>query len=189
MSPVHFWFFLSCHPNPPLRVPPPPETPNDMFRHPIFFMGNYKGSPPLVVPEYFFSVDARFDGLRDPDTASYYIFPFFAQRLFEYVATPRNERTTSFTAYYTVRENAWFVPAGSDTSRLIKPHKTLRKYWRWEDVLEMLWSRQGAGQKRPRWCQLAPRGYHDNPKINAYLDCFGTVAEIWRTERQGREAG
>lgn len=160
-----------------------------MFRHPIFFMDNYKGSPPLVVPEYFFNVGARFDGLRDPDTASYYIFPFFAQRLFEYVAMPRNERTTSFTAYYTVRENAWFVPAGSDTRRLIKPHTTLRKYWRWEDVLEMLWSRQEAEQGCPRWCQLAPRGYHDNPKITAYLDCFGMVAEIWRTERQGRGAG
>ena len=149
-------------------------------------MEKYKESLPFVVPEYYFNGGAAFDGLENPETASYYIFPYFAQKLFEYVMTPRNERGTSFTAYYLVREPAWFVPAGFDTSRLIKSHGVLRRNWSWEDVLEMLWNRKVPGEKRhhPRWCQSAPHDYQHNPEIKAYLDCFARVAEVWEIERR-----
>lgn len=157
-----------------------------MFRHPLFFVARYQGPIPLVVPEYFFNNDASFDGLAGPGTTSYYIFPYFAQKLFEYVAIPRSQRDASFTAYYVSRENAWFVPRDLvDASRFINPHPTLRRHWRWEEVLEMLWSRKGSGHGRcPRWCSLATGGYHKKPQINAYLDRFAEVAEAWEIERQ-----
>jgi hypothetical protein len=175
---------MSCNRNRAHR-PLRPGTPNDIFRHPLFFIAQYKGPLPLIVPEYFLNTDASFDGLTDPTTTSYYIFPYFAQRLFEYVKKPRDQRGISFTAYYVSREDAWFAPRGSvDMSQLIVPHQTQRRHWRWEEVLEMLWSQKSGQGPRPRWCKTASRDYHENPQIKAYLDGFAEVAEGWEAQPQ-----
>lgn len=155
-----------------------------MFRHPLFFIKDHTGALPLVVPEYFFNDGASFDGLTDPGTTSYYIFPYFAQKLFEYVMGSHTRRDTSFAAYYASREVAWFAPVGVDMSQFIIPHPTLRRHWRWEDVLEILHSREGPGKGRPRWCQSAPPGYHEIPQIKDYLDCFVGMAEAWVIEHR-----
>lgn len=183
VSPVHFWFFVSCYmvyPNRPLY----PETPDTLFRHPLFFIKNHAEHHQLVVPEYFFDDNASFGGLTNLDSTSYYIFPFFGKKLFEYVVTQPKK---SFAAYYFSCEFPWFVPRGSDaTSKFIKPHPTVRRHWRWEEVLEMLWSQKESLEgRRPKWRQSPPDGYGNDLRINNYLNHFAKVAEAWVRRRRG----
>ena len=174
---------MSCHKNPPFR-PLCPSTTNVLFRHPLFLISGYQGSLPLVFPEYFFNDHAKFDGLVNPKSASYYIFPYFAERLFEYVKMSLNQRSETFSTYYIVREDLWFVPEDSIDMRFDNPDRLLRRYWRWEEVLEMLWGWKASKKEtRPRWCKKPPHGYRENPQIATYLNRFAQVAELWIEDR------
>lgn len=190
MSPVHFWFFVHCRQRSPSRQPRP-KTANELFRHPFFFIAKHSGPFALVVPECFFDEHASFDRLRDLGSTPYYIFPYFAKLLFKYTELPPAERRTqTFGMYYSSRETAWFVPAGSADEKLIKPHPVLRLHWRWEDVLEMMMRSPKEPSPKdlkshPKWCKNPPPGYGQDPRIVAYLDCFGNVAYEW-TRRRGR---
>jgi len=184
ISSVHFWFFMHCcmnHPSRPLR----PESTNNLFRHPLFFVANYGGPPPLVVPGYFLNNNANFDGLGDPSSALYYVFPNFAQVLFEYVAEHRirtQSHIGSFADWYAGRQTAWVVPPGStEAGWLINPHPVLKRHWRWEEVLRMLWSwrkRGGGEQFRHGWPFSCGQG--QNGQVEDYLECFARMATIFR---------
>ncbi|KAF9648694.1 hypothetical protein BDM02DRAFT_3260876 [Thelephora ganbajun] len=188
VSPVHFWFFMSCRQKPPSR-PLVPKTCDDLFRHPLLRIAGYTGPASFVVPEYFTRDDAEFDGLTDLKSTSYYIFPHFGQKLFEYA----NQETFlgSFTAFYITHEAAWFVTAGSDDiRRFIVPHPALKRHWRWAEVLQMLDSSKDSGKGgRPPWCRLAPPRYHEAEQIARYLDIFGMMAKQWVELGQIRLSG
>ena len=188
VSPLHFWFFVSCiYVGPPHR-PISPLLPDELFRHPLFLMPTYSGPPPLVVPEYFLKHNAVFDGLNDLGSTSYYLFPYFAQRLFEYVDEPATRPyPESFIDHYLGREVPWFIPAGTDVARLPfnAPHELLRLRWRWEEVLTDMynWRQVGKGPQ-PYVCRLATK-CSDDRRIVAYFTCFARMAKIWRSNQIG----
>lgn len=186
VSPVHFWFFMSCvKRNLPLR-PISPNSPDDLFRHPLFLMSKYTAKDPflLVVPEYFLRPGATFDGTWDPRAVSYYVFPYFAQRLFEYVVeSATGSFTGPFIDYYIVRETAWLIPTGIDAAGFVDtPHPVLRRHWRWEEVLAMLYKspRDPKKGRRPRVCQDAPFEYKHNQQIRVYFESFARMAAVWK---------
>ena len=167
---------MLCRRRTPLR-PLHPKTTDNLFRHPLFLVTEPAGPFSLVVPEYFFQDHTDFDGLGDLNSVSCYVFPYFGQRLIEYVKRPPAERYGSFSSYYAARQNAWFAPS---MVHFTKPHSVLRRNWRWEEVLEMIWSWKRSGNAcKPRGAQSAPPGYLENPQIAAYLDCFAEVAGSW----------
>lgn len=186
VSPVHFWFFVACHLTAatPSRSPRP-RTPNDLFRHPLFFVESYNGPFVLVVPEYFLNERAVFDGLQDPKSTAYYIFPYFARWLIKYTEIPIAQRTETFGTYYLSHERIWYLLAGSkDVTHLIEPHRVLRRHWRWREVLEIVWSLDSEKPEkgpRPRWWQKPPLEYRENEQIAAYLDSFGEMADAGAT--------
>jgi len=170
---------------PPLR-PISPRSTGDFFPHPLFFIyGPIRTTPCFVVPEYFFQNVTTFDGLGDPSAEPHYVFPFFVQKLFEYVhnsATGSN--VGSFITYYSARETAWCIPAGAGVGRSIqRPHQILKRHWRWEEVLTMLYEfRQSRGEKRLCGCTRAPHGYSQDEQIAAYFERFARMAAIWSGE-------
>jgi len=187
VSPVHFWFFMVCL-RTPIERPHFRTSTYSLFRHPLFFVADYTGPLPLVVPEYFFRGDATFDGLGDPMAASYCIFPYFGQRLFEYAESSATQPSAGmFATFYTARETVWRVPAGSAVEGTFNnPHPVLKRHWRWEEVLEMLWASRMPGNGnglRPRRCQSAPSRYHEDGQVMAYLECFAQMARDWMERR------
>jgi hypothetical protein len=84
--------------------------------------------------------------LMDRGSTSYYIFPNFAQLLYEYVRDPVTTDTVLFSEYYSLPshagQNHWVVKQGSPEvyTRLTPPCFLLRRSWRWAEVLEGLWS-------------------------------------------------
>ena len=181
MSPVHFWFFMTCQ-QPTLPRPISP-SPSELFRHPLFLTPRCRGPrAPFIVPEYFFRDDAVFNGLENSETSGYYVFPSFAWWLFDYVSDPATRLGVgSFITYYSSREAARFIPAGTDVDRLIDPpHSLLKTNWRWEEVLAMLFeSRKTVGvSPQPRTSRMAS-GYSEDKRIIAYFERFAQMAWIW----------
>lgn len=185
---MHFWYFNSCQrQNRPYR-PISPTSTNDLFFHPLFLTSKHKGPLLWVVPEYFLGDCATFDGLTNPGSTPYYVFPYFSQRLFEYVTeSAAGSFTGSFLTYYSTHEAAWFIPAGIDASGLIDPpHPLLKRHWRWEEVLTMLHKSKHPGKgPRPRVCRNPPHDYHRNPQIVAYFESFARMATAWVREHAG----
>ena len=168
-----------------------PKTLDTLFRHPLFFIESHTDHHhPLVVPEYFFDCDASFEGLTDFCSTPYYIFPFFGKKLFEYVTTPHSQANPAFATYYFSCELPWFIPMDSVcTSKFIGPHPTVRRHWRWEEVLEMLCSQKElTGGPHPNWWRPAPPGYVNDARINAYLNHFAKMAKVWARRQAGPNA-
>jgi len=187
VSPIHFWFFVKCECSFPER-PYFPTSTYQLFRHPLFFIADYREPPPLVVPEYFFRPGTIFDKIADATAASYCVFPYFGQRLFEYAELCATQPGIgTFTTFYAAREAIWFVPAGSTINGTFRDiHPMIRRHWRWEEVLEIFWGYRMPGKgnvQRPRWCQPAPPHYHENGLVSEYLESFARMATVWMKRR------
>jgi len=170
------------NPNPPRPISP--NHPEELFNHPLFLIPRCRGpAVPFVVPEYFFRDDATFDGLKNLETSAYYMFPSFGRVLFDYLADPATPLGVgSFIGYYSAREAAWFIPVGTAVDRFVEsPHPILKRGWRWEEVMGMLFNPQQTGVvRRPKISRNAPRGYNKDERIIAYFERFARMARIWR---------
>ena len=182
ISPVHFWFFTFCRRRAFTIQPTSPHPSNTFFPHPLYLIRYKDREPPLVVPQYFFEQDARFDRLDGQRTSPCFIFPCFARRLFEYARKSAGAEpvTESFIRYYSTREEAFFIQAGVDVDHIIEPpHQILKRHWRWEEVLEMLRGYQGPRGPKHRIYWDAPRGYNQNRGMADYFDRFAEMAIDW----------
>lgn len=189
MSPTHFWFYKNCCLQEPRRSIFPVST-GDFFRHPIFSIAyRYQGLRPLVVPEYFLSDTSTFDGWGEIAECSFYVFPNFAQRLFDYVEGPLASGADhrGFVDYYSGCETAWFVPSPSgEEAFIVPPHPLLKRNWRWEDVLAMLHSTRvpGEGGGKSRAWKRAPINYKADRLIVDYFGTYARMAGIWKAKHQ-----
>lgn len=174
MSPIHFWFFMLCRRQNPLHRPLNPNTTNDLFFHQLFSTTKIGGTGPLVVPVSFF---------KESGTARFYMFPFFAHRLFKYVdESATNPNIEPFHRYYTRCEVVWITRDNVDVGGWIQPpHPVLKSYWRWEEVLMMLFGlREHKSGPKPNQCDRV-HGCGTNEGIVAYLEWFAWMAKAWKS--------
>ena len=185
MSPVHFWFFINCQRWIHTIRYIHPQSPNDLFPHPLFLGDGDNGfEPPLIVPDYFLEGNAAFDGLRGLMPSVYFVFPFFAHRLFEYVRHFAAQPSAgSFTAYYFSHEPTWKIPDDVQPEKpLSQPHQILKRHWRWEEVLTML----NESQRPPKtdvedipYMRQYDRCHSRDARIVAYFERFARMAIAW----------
>lgn len=186
MSPVHFWFFMSHQRQGPVQPVSRIET-DARFLHPLFFITCHQARHALVVPSYFLEDGPKsFDGWGCMENASFFVFPDFARRLFDFINDPAFRDNTLFINYYSARETAWLVPASSGAERFITaPHELLKRNWRWEEVLTMLYgSRHKEPGRRPQICKNACSNYIVKRQTLAYFSYFASMARIWMANRQ-----
>lgn len=187
VSPTHHWFFKNVYKNQfTVSRPRTNLKPEDFFIHPII-RADFLEAATLVVPEYFLREDSEFAGLEDLGSTGYYVFPNFAVLLFKYAKRMNEEgnETTSFIDFLIQEEQGPLIfPRGCGREfRHLEGHSLLGEYWRWTEVLQMLWfwkDKPETGLDRPLGSILAP-GYDwtDNLEISNYLDNFGKVAKVW----------
>ena len=185
VSPVHFWFFkLDGLRQPTIRPLFNIPNPADLFCHPILSVPGRNGDPPFVVPVQFLDASAPSNLSLDDKSASYCLFPFFAWKLFSWL---RNRyRCRSFCTYYFLDVCVWMSPHDSD-KRWLASRPPLKENWRWEEVMEMLEEQAASTERRgtpPAGCQDI-YGMESEPRIEGYLNCFGTVALAWWENRCG----
>jgi hypothetical protein len=161
-----------------------PNSTDDLFRHPLFFINDLgKDRATLVVPILFLKNSVNFHEFTDLASTSYYILPNLAQYLFAYAEEPTNH-VVPFSEYYYRHQKLWMIEERSENSfKLIRPHPDLRIYWRWMEVLWMLWDLRTTPKRANRlpWFTLGPTlPCAEISEIAMYLDGFGEMAKEWQ---------
>lgn len=182
VSPIHFLFFKISRQYYGSRVHRAFTTNefDTLFCHPIFRVeGIARGS--LVVPDYFLGTGASFDGWTSSESAVYHVFPDFAQKLFDYAE--QDHHLGGFASFLGAREGAWSPVSGEHKITPPRdPDQVLGRYWRWADVLQMLWDSRKKLEHRvthPRAFKCAPPSFLNKPETLRYLSTFGEMATIW----------
>lgn len=184
VDPVHFSFYLSCHKKAPER-PLHMATPNNIFWHPLFPFVRHDRSraDAWVVPQSFLG---RFRELEVPTSKTYFGFPFFAQTLFNWLKLPDDKRT-DFYRYYLSCNIPWV--SGQDlespkTASIVPPYETLRRNWRWAEVLWMLQkeAEQIYSEDKSKSFRSCTQIRAEDPVLwylEHYLNQFAAVAVVW----------
>ena len=191
VSPVHFWFFVHCeYQDPIIRRPLVPASPDDMFRHPLYYINAFHHHSTLVVPEYSLEDSAVFGELTDRSSTAFYVLPNFAHHLFKYIETVTDPQSPTFSKFYSeLQPTYWVVEKGTENARNLTVAVNLYQqpfkfHWRWADVLERMLQDVETCKLRhrmPSWCSRVPDD--KTPGIAGYVDSFGRIAVEWSRTR------